>query len=171
MQNQNSTSRSTTEPQQNDVLERPEFKHPTFTPWQAALMGLKLWMPKAQLGAMVEGLRSREERQYFRDKSLEMAVRVLDMPKTYEQDGKGDAAIVYLHYFIGGFDFYITEKDVTDGVTQAFGFVNSLDCGELGYISITEIVSCGAELDLFFEPTPLAEIKKKHGIPLADSDD
>jgi hypothetical protein len=30
---------------------------------------------------------------------------------------------------------------------------------ELGYISISELVQCGAELDLHFEPATLGEIK------------
>lgn len=32
-------------------------------------------------------------------------------PDLYEQDGKGDAAIVYAHYFVGGCDWLITEYD------------------------------------------------------------
>lgn len=81
-------------------------------------------------------------------------------PKTYEQDGKGDQAIAYLHYFTSNGDFYITEKDIDDGVTQAFGLASIGDSyPELGYISITELVKNGAEIDLHFEPKTLGEIK------------
>ena len=76
--------------------------------------------------------------------------------------GKGDDAIVYLHYFFGGCDWYITEKDVDGGVQQAFGYAvlfGDKQNAELGYICITEITQFGAELDLYFTPCPLAEIK------------
>ena len=33
------------------------------------------------------------------------------MPKTYETDGQGRAALAHLHYFIGGCDWWIVEKD------------------------------------------------------------
>jgi hypothetical protein len=82
-----------------------------------------------------------------------------NMPKTYEQDGKGDAAIVYLHYFIGGSDWLITEKDASgDGRDQCFGWAcvnGDTEMAELGYISVAELVSVGAELDLYWTPTPL----------------
>lgn len=82
------------------------------------------------------------------------------MPKTYEQDGKEDQATAYLHYFTSNGDFYITEKDIDDGVTQVFGLSSIGDFyPELGYISITELVKNGAEIDLHFEPKTLSEIK------------
>lgn len=86
------------------------------------------------------------------------------MPKTYEQDGKGLKAIAYLHYFTGNADWYITEKDMSDpdepGQLQAFGLANLGYGGELGYISIVELLKRGAELDYHFEPCPLDEIDK-----------
>jgi hypothetical protein len=91
------------------------------------------------------------------------------MPKTYDQDGKGNDAIVYLHYFAGGeANWWITEKDAGGpddepgtGQVQAFGLADLGDGGELGYISIAEILECGGELDLYFRPTTLGEVKRK----------
>lgn len=64
------------------------------------------------------------------------------MPKTYEQDGKGDQATAHLHYFLNGSDWYITEKDMDGGIQQAYGYaiLNGDDeCAEVGYISIEEL--------------------------------
>ena len=52
-----------------------------------------------------------EEYAFFEEKVNEYANRIKTMPVTYKQDGLGDDAIVYLHYFVGGADWYITEKD------------------------------------------------------------
>ena len=37
---------------------------------------------------------------------------VLTMPATYGQDGLGEAAVVHLHYFMAGMDWWVTEKDI-----------------------------------------------------------
>lgn len=110
-----------------------------------------------------------EEREWFRDILCTMAAKVEAMPKTYEQDGLGENAVAHLHYFTGGFDWYITEKDAGSpddepgqAQSQAFGLADLYhDGGELGYISLPEILSCGAELDLHFEPKTLAAIRAK----------
>jgi hypothetical protein len=92
------------------------------------------------------------------------------MPKTGEQDGKGEQATAYLHYFAGGqASWYITEKDAGSpdddpgtGQIQAFGLADLFgDGGELGYISIAEILENGGELDFHFTPKTLAEIRGK----------
>lgn len=85
------------------------------------------------------------------------------MPVTYQQDGKANESIVYLHYSLGGANWYITEKDKTGtGTVQAFGLADLFqDGGELGYISIEELTSdeIGAELDLNWIPKTLREAK------------
>ena len=101
-----------------------------------------------------------EEGQFFRGMMVEMANLFQGMPKTYEQDGKGDDAIASLHYFRGGSDFYITEKDMGDGQHQAFGLANLGYGAELGYISIVELLENNFELDLYFTPCTLREIKE-----------
>lgn len=90
------------------------------------------------------------------------ATTVATMPVTHEQDGKGDEATVFLHYFNAASDWYITEKDVDGGVDQAFGFAilnGDTENAELGYISIRELVANGVELDLHFSPVSLGSIK------------
>jgi hypothetical protein len=100
-----------------------------------------------------------EEGQFFIDKLRDIRELIGAMPKTYEQDGMGDAAVVHLHYFVGGCDWYITEKDCEDEQLQAFGLADLGHGSELGYIAITEITRHGAELDLHFKPQTLGEIR------------
>ena len=101
-----------------------------------------------------------EERQFFYDKLVEMAQIVTTMPVTYETDGQGLDAVVKLHYFTGGADWYITERDCETEQLQAFGKADIFqDGGELGYISIVELLEVGAELDLHWTPKTLAQIK------------
>lgn len=126
-----------------------------------AVKTLRGFIPARQLEFMGDCCRG-EEGDYFRGKFLEYAERVSAMPKTYEQDGKGDDAIVYLHYFVGSCDWYITERDMEAEQHQAFGLADLGYGGELGYISLAEL--CGissVELDLHFTPTTLREIKAK----------
>jgi Protein of unknown function (DUF2958) len=125
----------------------------------AALHSLRGFIGKSQLHAIDQGCWS-EERQYFYDKLVEMAGIVTTMPETYEQDGLGDNAIAHLHYFKGSCDWYITEKDSEpDGQHQAYGLANLGYGGEIGYISIVELIELDVELDLHFTPCTLAEIK------------
>lgn len=110
--------------------------------------------------ACVEG----EEGQHFLDRLAKLAEIIRTMPATYQTDEQGEKAIAWLHYFAGGqADFYITEKDCDpdgEGQVQAFGLADLFgDGGELGYISIPEILENGGELDLYYTPKPLAEIR------------
>jgi|GEM_PF-2850563 len=81
------------------------------------------------------------------------------MPKTYELE---DMKIkpVGLKLFTSGFTWYVVEADKGSeddefaGLhPQAFGYVvnEQYEEGEWGYINIEEIVSVGAEMDLYFE--------------------
>lgn len=103
-----------------------------------------------------------EERDYFKGKIESLYNTILTMPKSYEQDGKGDEAIAYLHYFTGGCGWHITEKDMEGlGTLQAFGLADIGYGGELGYISIQELSGIAQiELDLHFKPTKLLDIKQ-----------
>ena len=132
----------------------------------AKAMGkINQFMGAAQLKVMGDGCRG-PEADYFKDKIVEMAGVIEGMPVSYETDGLGMDAVVQLHYFLNGWDWYITEKDVNKdgrGQLQAFGFADSGEGfgPELGYISIKEIVRCGAELDLHWTPCTLRQIKEK----------
>ena len=109
----------------------------------------------AQNCAIWTGLQG-EEGNYFSHIIDEQTQVIENMPKSYETDGQGDAAVAYLHYFLGGCDWYITEKDMEEGEQlQAFGLANLGYGAELGYISISEITKAGAELDLHWTPQSL----------------
>lgn len=131
----------------------------------------KLWgfIGRAQLQAFGE-LCFSNEKQYFFDKVVELAEVVETMPVTYQTDGQGDQAMVHLHYFTGGADWYITERDVEEQQLQAFGLADLGYGGELGYISIVELLECGAELDLHWTPQTLAEVKRENEVESALND-
>ena len=124
---------------------------------------LRPFISKNQL-SVIGSLCRGEEGQFFKDKLVEMAEIVSTMPVTYGQDGLGDQAIAYLHYFRSGMDFYITEKDSDpdgEGQTQAYGSASLGYGAELGYISIKELTENNIELDLYFHPVTLAALKQK----------
>jgi len=68
--------------------------------------------------------------------------------------------IAHLHYFTGSGDWYITERDTSTEQHQAFGLADLGYGGELGYISIAELIANNVELDLHFTPQPLAQLRK-----------
>lgn len=133
-----------------------------------ALHGLELlrgFIGRSQLHAIGDACRS-EEKQFFFDRLTSLGQMVLKMPRTYDQDGIGNQAIAFLHYFAGGCDWYITERDSDpdgEGQIQAFGYANLGDdeSAELGYISIPELIGAGVELDLYFTPKTLQQINAK----------
>jgi hypothetical protein len=121
---------------------------------------LAKFIGRSQRGALTECLRG-EEREYFADMLNALTDRIESMPVTYQQDGLGAEAIVYLHYFTGGrASWFITEKDKDGGTEQAFGKADLYgDGGELGYISIDELTANNVEIDLHWTPKPLKECK------------
>lgn len=128
-----------------------------------AILTVKPFLSRLQMLTLVDACRG-EEGDYFRQMFIDMAHRIESMPSSYEQDGMGEKAVVHLNYFLGGSDWYILEKDVDGGVQQAFGYAvlnGDEECAELGYISIAEITRYGAELNLYFQPCTLVEIKAK----------
>lgn len=142
--------------------------------YQAALDAvpvIRSFLGELQMAAMAELSRG-EEGGFYLQKFSELAQCINTMPTTGRTDGQGDSAIAQLHYFLGGSDWYITEKDIDGGVMQAFGLAilnGDAECAEYGYISITELVQHGAELDLHFQPKPMHEVKAIHGIKLLPS--
>jgi hypothetical protein len=56
---------------------------------QDAVNFLVHFIGRPQLSVMCQNCRG-EEGQYFRNKLVEMSNTIKTMPKTYEQDGKGD---------------------------------------------------------------------------------
>jgi hypothetical protein len=110
--------------------------------------------------------KSTEEHQHFRALLDDWQARIAAMPKTYDQDGLGDNAIAHLHYFVGGCDWWITEKDAETpaepGQHQAFGIANLGYGPELGYISIVELLANGAEFDLYWHPKTVGQLIPPH---------
>ena len=120
---------------------------------------LQHFINKAQLKVIADACGG-EEKEFFFGKLLELANTAHTMPQVYAQDGLGDSALAYLHYFTGSCDWYITERDTTDEQLQAFGLADLGYGGELGYISIAELIEAGAEIDLHWTPKPLRECRK-----------
>lgn len=143
----------------------PRSAHPPATKPDAvtALQTLRGFIGNIQLRVIGDACRG-EEKQYFFDKLVAIADIVTRMPKTYETDGEGDNAVAYLHYFSPSCDWFITEKDEDsdgEGQIQAFGLADLGYGGELGYISIAELIALNVELDLHFTPSTLALIKAR----------
>ncbi|MFA6572014.1 MAG: strawberry notch C-terminal domain-containing protein, partial [Bacteroidota bacterium] len=94
----------------------------------------------------------------FQDAIENLDSAISKMPYTYQTEGQGNKAIVYLHYFYGSSDWYITEKDKETEQLQAFGLAD-MGFPEMGYINIEEIKSMGkVELDFYWKPKTLAEV-------------
>ena len=110
-----------------------------------------------------------EERQYFLSLLNDLKDKILKMPKPYETTEQGIDAPVSLHYFKGGSDWYIVEKDSGEEQLQAFGYAclnGDKINAEMGYINIEELIKCNVELDLYWQPTALRNvIDKKYVTP------
>ena len=132
-------------------------------PTAEALAIFKSLTPRGQYAAVLEGLKG-EEGQFFVDVIARIADIWRDMPKTYETDGQGMEALARLHWFTGGGNWWLVEKDIDsdgEGQIQAFGVADlGQGCRELGYISLVEILRAGAELDFHFTPVTVGEILK-----------
>lgn len=111
---------------------------------------------KAVLAEVLEG----EESTFFVKLLAELAQAVNNTPLTYSQEELGDQAVVHLHYFVGSCDWFITERDSEVEQLQAFGLADlGMGYPEVGYINLKEILAAGAELDFYWEPKTLAEIR------------
>jgi hypothetical protein len=134
-----------------------------------ALKRLAGFIGPSQLAFVKQALRG-EEGQWFMEKMEELAAIIQGMPVTYGQNGKGDDAICYLHYFGPSYDMWITEKDIEEPADpaeaqwQAHGYTHWAQNGDhisMGYICLPEILAAGAELDFHFSPCTVREIKQK----------
>ncbi len=117
----------------------------------------------SQLSALQSSLTG-EERQYFLSLLNDLKDKILKMPKPYETTEQGMDAPVSLHYFQGGSDWYIVEKDSSEEQLQAFGYAclnGDKINAEMGYINIEELIKCDVELDLYWTPTALRNVMHK----------
>jgi hypothetical protein len=122
---------------------------------------LKPFMSPDQWKVVAQAMKG-SEGQWFIDKMVALDAHIAAMPVTYQQDALEKKAVVWLHYFSGGSDWYITEKDKSgNGTRQAFGYaiLNGDTYGaEFGYISIAELSENGVELDFHWKNTPLNQV-------------
>jgi hypothetical protein len=157
-------------PVEPDPVEAAPIVPPVATRGQGmkALERLTAFLPRAQRTVMASAM-SGEEGQHFIDMAIEWANVIDTMPGTYDTDGMGLSAPARLHYFNGGSDWYITEKDKSgNGTRQAFGLAilnGDLQNAELGYISIDELVRNGVELDLYWVSKPVGSLKNPDWTP------
>lgn len=125
-------------------------------------MDLKNFIGRQQLAAMRQECNG-EEGAFFRKLMVDLEELIATMPKTYETDGTPGKDLAVLHYFKGGSDWWIVERDSEEEQHQAFGFVclnGDTEMAEMGYISIAELIEHGVELDLYYKPETIGSIKK-----------
>lgn len=118
---------------------------------------LRQFVSDSQRRALSQALRE-EEAEFFINKVRELSDTFRSMPKTYETDGQGGEAVVYLHYFKNGCDWFIVERDKEDYQHQAFGYVNMGHGFECGYISLLELIENDVEIDLYWTPKKVKDI-------------
>jgi hypothetical protein len=74
------------------------------------------------------------------------------IPRLYETEGvEAKDKLIYLHFFVGGSDWYIAEFD---GEDTFFGFVclnGWTDCAEWGYISFKELKELKVKQPILFD--------------------
>ncbi len=131
----------------------------------AAMMTLTDFMSEAQRAVILQNMRG-EEGEFFCETTIEQARLVKNMKSTGETaEMENDTPIVELHYFSSYGDWWITEKDieVDEPQYQAYGLykVGTMDVAKYGYIPISEIIKNNGEMDLYFKPRTIAELKKE----------
>ena len=98
-------------------------KVPTMNTTPAILATLIGPAQRTALWAALEG----EERDHFADIVTRLVATWQAMPATYATESQGRAAVAHLHYFLGGADWWIIEKDADPdnaGQIQAFGIAD-----------------------------------------------
>ena len=130
----------------------------------------RFWISPYQRAVLMYMLET-EEAQHFIDTLTTLKARIDGMPVTYATEGVDvPNKIAHLHYFRGNIDAWIVEKDKGDpsdqnpGIQiQAFGSCcmtgEGISGAELGYINIHELLLNDVEMDLYWNPKPVGEIK------------
>ena len=118
---------------------------------------LKYFIGTTQLKCIVDALRG-EERQWFESRMIYFNTLFTSMSHLYQQDGLGKNAVAHLHYFIGGRDHYIIERDMTPAQNQAYALTSINGVTEMGYVSIQELITHGVELDFHFHPIRIGDL-------------
>jgi hypothetical protein len=134
-------------------------------------MELNQFIGKSQIAVLEEAIKG-EEGLHFSQMLLTLYNNILSIPKPYETEDQGDAVSVRLHYFNGGSDWYIIERDIDGDQIQCFGFAclnGDKQNAEFGYINIAELIKYGVELDLYYKPQTVEDIKRKYGKELSNA--
>lgn len=113
-----------------------------------------------------------EEGLYAQDIVKTLSGIIENMPVSYEtEETDTPDKVIHLHYFSGGSDWYIIEKDkgspddTIQGIQQqAFGYAilnGDTINAEWGYINIFELIENNVELDFHWTPIKFCELIKK----------
>jgi len=160
------------EEKETEVIETPVIEIPPVEPtkpkpskepelkYKSIPASVKYFMPFAQQKTVRANIHA------FQDVLEHLEKMVNALPALYATDGQKDKT-AYLHYFYGGTDIYIFERDVSAEQYQAFGWTilnGDYQNAEFGYIGIQQelLPSDKIELDFHFEPTKLSVIKAKY---------
>ena len=107
-----------------------------------------------------------EEQEHFQEILINLEGQIQRMPGPGEQSEAVDP-ICHLHYFGPNSDHWIIERDSLESYQeQAFCFAclgGLEEFAELGYVSIPDLLINNVELDLYFEPKPLSQVKAEGG--------
>ena len=118
-------------------------------------------VPRQQIGVLME----MDDPTESRDMLLNVVKAYKHIPSLYKQDGKGYNAVAYLHYFVGGVDWWVTEYDKSTG--EMFGLTNLNNEWELTYFNVSFFKDNDLsplqkpELDFYFKFKTINEILEK----------
>ena len=131
---------------------------------------LETFVGKQELTTLRENF-SGEDGAYFIGVALELANRIHAMPTTSER-AEADAAppVAYLRYSNCNAEWYVVKRSPALGEIQheAYGFARPYgDGGEtsMSNISIEKLLKLGVDLDIYFTPQPLDDIRSKPEAP------
>ena len=118
-------------------------------------------VPSQQIGFLME----MDDPIESRDMLSNVVKAYKHIPSLYKQDGKGYNAVAYLHYFVGGADWWVTEYNRSTG--KMFGLSNLNNDWTLGYFDVSFFKNNDLsplqkpELDFYFKYQTLNEILEK----------
>lgn len=86
-----------------------------------------------------------------------------DIPKLYETDGVPfEKKTIYEKWSIDRIGFYwlIAEMDRKENIAFGYANLNDEQMAEWGYISVEELIDCGASKDRSWKPVPFLDAQK-----------
>lgn len=154
-----------------DKSEFSDIYHETIFEQGGEVSNVELFMearnklvPRQQVGFLMK----MDDPTESRDMLLNVVKAYEDIPNLYEQEGKGYNAVAYLHYFVGGTDWWITEYNKSTG--KMFGYVvlnEDWQMSEFGYIDSSFFKDNSLsplqkpELDFYFKYKTINQILEK----------